>query len=177
MARLVEYDSAGIVNHSNDRDLRQAVSCMQRLLELPNYEISHTEKSFAFRVFEKSFWGKVKLKAYCEVTVIDDLKLDVSIIAGVEDIPPYHNVGVSFTLWSDNMFDGYIRELIGEDRKIILSYYWLMEFVNAWVENIKGGQIDANDAVVNSEMLSGLNNMEKLVKIKIIQGRLKSLKY
>ena len=166
MAKLVEYDERSIDNNSDGRLLMEVIACMEAINTLPIHESTNTDTDCEFKGFEKTFWGKQKLVAYCKLSIIEDLKLEVTLPAGTTNIPPYVDVAVGFTLAeSGALYIPFYK--IGEKEKIILSYYWLMEAIKISLSVHQSREMGLLD----------LTGMNKTLNLLIVKTMLEKLKY
>jgi hypothetical protein len=152
---------------------------MEAILSFPISDVITTDNSFEIRGFEKSFWSGNKQKAYAKVSLIEDHRLAVTVKAGTDNLPDNYDVALGFMF--NSVYGSYRTDdgffMLGEPRKIILSYYWLMEFVNAKLELYGESQIDAVSAIISGQMQSSLNNMSKSLRLMRVKSLITSLQF
>jgi hypothetical protein len=180
MAKLADYDKRSIEDHSDCTEIMGAINCMEAILSFPIYETTSTDNEFDISGFEKSFWGSNKLKAYTKISVIDDHKLEITVPAGTDDLPPYYDVAIGFAFSSD-YYSSYQNEngyfILGKTRKTVFSYYWFMECIEAKIDMYKAKEIDVVTAFINDELSASVRNMSRITILKTIKSMFELLKY
>ncbi len=179
MAKLIDYDKDSIRWVDEGYINLWAIGCIEGLLALPIVEIESTDKVIQILSYEKGFFGGKRLKGYVMLSTIDDYKIEISVPCGSYIYPNIDGaIGFEFKCdYASYNKEGVFYPFIGGDRKIILSKYYLMHYLNVKCGTHQSVYYDNSSTNDIEDLANRLQNMQQDKTLSNVRQMLLSLKF